>query len=38
MHATAALPTLLSGRYLLLGIIDYGGSEVAAGMSTIVVK
>lgn len=38
MHATVSLPTLPSGRYLLLGIVDYGGTEVAAGMSTFEVK
>lgn len=38
MHATVTLPDLPSGRYLLLGIVDYGGSEVAAGMSTFEVK
>jgi len=38
MHATVTLPTLPAGRYLLLGIVDYGGSEVAAGMSTFEVQ
>jgi P pilus assembly chaperone PapD len=38
MHATATLPSLPRGRYLLLGIIDYGGSEVAAGMSPFEAK
>lgn len=34
MHATTTLPTLPKGKYLLLGIVDYGGSEIAAGMYT----
>lgn len=32
MHATTTLPALPKGRYLLLSIVDYGGSEIAAGM------
>lgn len=34
MHATAVLPTLPSGRYLLISVVDYGGTEIAAGMYT----
>lgn len=34
MHATAVLPALQKGRYLILSIVDYGGSEIAAGMYT----
>lgn len=34
MHATAVLPTLPAGRYLLISVVDYGGSEIAAGMYT----
>lgn len=34
MHATTPLPALAKGKYLLLSIVDYGGSEIAAGMYT----
>jgi P pilus assembly chaperone PapD len=34
MHTTATLPELPKGRYLLLSIVDYGGTEIAAGMYT----
>lgn len=34
MHTTTALPVLPPGRYLLLSVVDYGGSEIAAGMYT----
>jgi P pilus assembly chaperone PapD len=34
MHATVSLPTLPKGRYLLISVVDYGGSDIAAGMYT----
>lgn len=34
MHSTVALPALPTGRYMILSIVDYGGSEIAAGMYT----
>lgn len=38
MHATAPLPSLPSGRYLLISVVDYGGPEIAAGMYTHAVR
>ncbi len=32
MHGTTVLPELPKGKYLLISIVDYGGSEIAAGM------
>ena len=38
MHATAALPSLPRGKYVLISVVDYGGSDIAAGMYTHEVK